>query len=199
MSSASVLGFKQLPIPVGVIIPFAGLVKPAGYLLCDGTSYLQSDYPELFRVLDGIGYGQTATNFSVPSLVGSFIQGTNVNSASAFPASGGGDTFSFQLAEANMPNFTPNAITNFTPTSFSTSIASGGLITNNSGLHGQSGGSPVETFLRENETNHPLGSVSVNITSPQASYVGTGLYQTVPITGVVPNSYTMGYYIKATY
>jgi hypothetical protein len=51
MASATVSGFKQYPIPVGVIIPFAGLVKPAGYLLCDGTAYLQSDYPELFRVL----------------------------------------------------------------------------------------------------------------------------------------------------
>ena len=199
MSSASLRGFKENPIPVGVIIPFAGLVKPAGYLLCDGTSYLQSDYPELFRVLDGVGYGQSATNFSVPSLVGSFIQGTNVNSASSFPASGGGDTFSIQLVEANMPDFTPNAITNFTPTSFSTSIPNGGLITNNSGLHGTSGGSPVQTFLRASESNHPLGTISINITSPQASYTGTGLYQSVPITGVVPSSYTMGYYIRATY
>jgi microcystin-dependent protein len=199
MASASVSGFKQYPLPVGVIIPFAGLVKPAGYLLCDGSAYLQSDYPELFRVLDGIGYGQNATQFNTPSLVGSFIQGTLVNSASAFPASGGGDTVTFQLVEDNMPDFVPNTLTNFTPTSFSTSIPSSGLITNNSGLYGQSGGSPTETFLQENQTNHPLGSISINITSPVASYTGTGLSQSVPLTAVVPSSYTLGYYIRATY
>lgn len=199
MASATVSGYKQYPLPVGVIIPFAGLVKPAGYLLCDGTAYLQSDYPELFRVLNGVGYGQNATQFNTPNLVGSFIQGTIANSASSFPASGGGDTVTFQLVEDNMPDFVPNTLTNFTPTSFSTSIGSGGLITNNSGLYGQSGGSPVETFLRENETNHNLGAISVNITSPVASYTGTGLYQSVPLTAVVPSNYTLGYYIRATY
>ena len=197
MASATVSGFKQqYPLPVGVIIPFAGLVKPAGYLLCDGTAYLQSDYPELFRVLSGVGYGQNATQFNTPNLVGSFIQGTIANSASSFPASGGGDTVTFQLAEDNMPDFTPNTGAGY---NFSTSIASGGLITNNDGLHGQSGGSPVETFLRRNETNHPAGSVSVNITSAVASYVGAGLFQSVPLTSVVPSNYTLGYYIRATY
>ena len=199
MASATVSGFKQYPLPVGVIIPFAGLVKPAGYLLCDGSAYLQSDYPELFRVLSGVGYGQNATQFNTPNLVGSFIQGTIANSASAFPASAGGDTVTFQLVEDNMPDFVPNTLTNFTPTSFSTSIGSGGLITNNSGLYGQSGGSPTETFLQENQTNHPLGSISINITSPVASYTGTGTAQTVPLTSVVPSNYTLGYYIRATY
>jgi microcystin-dependent protein len=196
MASATVSGFKQYPIPVGVIIPFAGLVKPAGYLLCDGTAYLQSDYPELFRVLSGVGYGQNATQFNVPNLVGSFIQGTNANTATSFPSQSGGDTITFSVAENQMPNFTPNTGAGY---NFSTSIASGGLITNNDGLHGQSGGSPTETFLRRNETNHPAGSVSVNVSNAVASYVGTGSPQTVPITGVVPNSYTMGYYIRATY
>ena len=196
MASASVLGFKQYPMPVGVILPFAGFVKPAGYLLCDGTSYLKSDYPELFRVLDGVGYGQSATNFSVPSLVGSFIQGTLVNSASAFPASAGGDSLAFQLVEDNMPDFTPNTGAGY---NFSTSISNGGLITNNDGLHGTSGGSPVQTFLARNETTHAPGTVTANVSNAVASYVGTGTYQVVPLTGVVPSNYTMGYYIKATY
>lgn len=40
-----------LPFPSGTIIAFAGLSIPSGWLLCDGTSYLQNDYSSLWAAL----------------------------------------------------------------------------------------------------------------------------------------------------
>jgi microcystin-dependent protein len=56
------------PFPIGLILPFSSDVVPAGYLLCDGTSYLGADYPELFGVI-GYAFGGSSGSFNVPNLV----------------------------------------------------------------------------------------------------------------------------------
>ncbi|QIG59353.1 hypothetical protein [Dishui Lake virophage 2] len=196
MSFKSAFGYNGYPIPVGVVIPFAGFIKPKGYLLCDGSPILQADYPELFRVLDGVGYGQNATHFNTPNLVDSFIRGTADNQAVVIPASAGGDAITFTVSEAQMPNFSTNSQNALT---FSSDMNSTGLITNNGGDHTQSGGSPTQTFLRRNETTHPAGSVTVNLSNVTASYAGTGATQSVGLTTVEPKHYTMAFYIKADY
>lgn len=56
------------PFPVGMITPFGGTVAPAGYLLCDGATYLVTDYPELFAQI-GYYFGGSADDFNVPDLV----------------------------------------------------------------------------------------------------------------------------------
>jgi len=38
--------------PIGTIIMWPGANLPAGYLFCDGTSFSQQDYPELFSILN---------------------------------------------------------------------------------------------------------------------------------------------------
>ena len=64
--------------PVGCIFPFAGINLPAGYLLCDGTSYKKTDYPDLYAVI-GNKYGGDTENFNVPNLIDKFIQGSTTS------------------------------------------------------------------------------------------------------------------------
>lgn len=56
---------------IGEIISYAGSTSPTGkWLVCDGTSYLRTDYPDLFAVI-GTSYGALdGTHFSVPDLRG---------------------------------------------------------------------------------------------------------------------------------
>lgn len=56
------------PFPEGMIFPFGGALAPDGYLLCDGSSYLTTDYPELFAQI-GYYFGGSGDNFSVPNLI----------------------------------------------------------------------------------------------------------------------------------
>lgn len=47
--------------PPGIIVPFGGILAPTGWLLCDGSEVLKTDYPLLWEV---IGY-----NFKDPALL----------------------------------------------------------------------------------------------------------------------------------
>ena len=62
------------PNPVGSLQAYAGASAPTGWLLCDGTSYSTSVYPELFSVL-GYTYGGSSGNFNVPDLRGRVVVG----------------------------------------------------------------------------------------------------------------------------
>ena len=56
------------PFPEGMIFPFGGSIAPSGYLLCDGSSYLAADYPELFAQI-GYYFGGSGESFNVPDLI----------------------------------------------------------------------------------------------------------------------------------
>lgn len=59
-------------LPAGAIMGFAGAV-PAGWLACDGASYLRASYNALFTALGGASspYGlPDGTHFNVPNLTG---------------------------------------------------------------------------------------------------------------------------------
>lgn len=61
---------------LGTILPFGGSTPPTGSLLCNGASYLRSDYPDLFGII-GTTYGSVdATHFNVPDLRGRTIVAT---------------------------------------------------------------------------------------------------------------------------
>ena len=51
-------------VPTGTILAYGGYSAPSGYLLCDGSPYLQSTYPALFSALS-------------LSITGTVINGTN--------------------------------------------------------------------------------------------------------------------------
>jgi microcystin-dependent protein len=54
---------------VGTVTDYAGSVAPSGWLLCDGASYVPSDYPELYAAI-GTSFGGDGSVFNVPDCRG---------------------------------------------------------------------------------------------------------------------------------
>jgi microcystin-dependent protein len=74
-NKAYVDGLVNTGTPPGSIMYWATATAPAGYLKCDGTSYLRADYPNLFSAI-GTTFGSVdGTHFNVPDLRGQFIRG----------------------------------------------------------------------------------------------------------------------------
>ena len=78
-------------MPVGSIFPYAGSTPPTGYLFCDGSEVLQSDYPVLYSI---IGYSYRSVlelqgfgTFALPDLRGRFALGRdNMNNGLYVPS-----------------------------------------------------------------------------------------------------------------
>lgn len=62
--------------PTGTIVAYAGSTAPAGWLMCDGTVYLNSQYQNLSNLI-GSRFGTTSAgqNFRVPDFRGRFLRG----------------------------------------------------------------------------------------------------------------------------
>ena len=68
-------------IPIGVVLQFSGkdTMIPDGFLICDGSSLLRTDYPDLFNVI-GTTYGSTDnTHFNLPNIKGKTIVSLDSN------------------------------------------------------------------------------------------------------------------------
>jgi len=78
---------------VGMIISSPSLLD--GFLLCDGSSYLESDYPILASML-----GATGGSFNVPDLRGLFVRGASVSN----PLYSTGGSSSLSIAIENLPS-----------------------------------------------------------------------------------------------
>jgi microcystin-dependent protein len=62
--------------PAGMIASYVVATPPAGWLVCDGTSYSISTYPNLYAVIGNTFGGTFATGvFSVPDFEGAFLRG----------------------------------------------------------------------------------------------------------------------------
>lgn len=72
-SNAVADGLNEV-MPAGTILPGMWQTVPKGFLLCDGSPYQTSQYPKLASVL-----GATGDTFTVPNLVGRFLEGANAN------------------------------------------------------------------------------------------------------------------------
>ena len=80
--SKTVMGYT----PIGTVISVMGNHAPLHYLICDGTTYNITDYPELadyfedeFGTKNHFG-GDGTTTFAVPDLQGEFLRGAGTNS-----------------------------------------------------------------------------------------------------------------------
>lgn len=76
---------NQFNIPVGVI-RFFPYVLPSRYdswLLCDGSSRIGQEYPELFRLMNNRDPLDSVEEFSTPNLVGRLIFGKRFNRANS--------------------------------------------------------------------------------------------------------------------
>lgn len=91
--------------PVGAIQLWAGASNmiPAGWLNCDGSSVLISDYPELHAVI-GTAFGSVdGTHFNLPNFEGKFALG--VSATNVIGSSGGSKTIGIDnLPSHNHPN-----------------------------------------------------------------------------------------------
>jgi microcystin-dependent protein len=95
----AMIGSGPGSVPVGTIVAFGGNADsvPSGWLLCDGTPYSGTDYPELYVAI-GKNYGSMGGNiFNVPDLRGMFLRGVdggagNDPDAAIRTANGNGET-----------------------------------------------------------------------------------------------------------
>ena len=78
-------------VPTGAILPFAGPLAPAGYLLCDGSEIRIAEFPALFSVI-GYNYRDItllngASTFALPDLRGRFPLGRdNMDNGRTIPS-----------------------------------------------------------------------------------------------------------------
>merc|ERR1712137_1456393 len=70
--NAEIISLKQqLTAPTGSIIMFSSATPPTGYLLCNGQSISEYDYPDLFAIIGG----------NVPDLTDRFVRAQNSNAS----------------------------------------------------------------------------------------------------------------------
>jgi microcystin-dependent protein len=80
-------------LPVGTVMPYMGLfenltgLRAQGWLPCDGTAYLHTDFPLLHKAISNSNGGDTS-KFNVPDLRGVFIRGVDRHDGPRDPDSG---------------------------------------------------------------------------------------------------------------
>lgn len=93
-SSATMANNINLP---GSIMAYGGTTPPAGWLLCDGTSYSVNQYPNLYAVI-GANFGGQSGIFNVPDFRGRFLRmvdgsaGNDPDKSSRTESNAGGNT-----------------------------------------------------------------------------------------------------------
>jgi hypothetical protein len=70
-------------VPVGMVAPFPTNTLPTGWLPCEGGSYVQATYSDLYDFLKDGGsaciYGEDSTNFTLPDYRGEFLRGRDAS------------------------------------------------------------------------------------------------------------------------
>ncbi|MES2367794.1 MAG: phage tail protein [Pseudomonadota bacterium] len=112
--------------PAGVVLPYAGATAPTGYLLCDGSSVLRADYPDLFTAISTTFGSADGTHFNVPDMRGRAAVGVGTNTWNFSFASTDVNTTTDQIAvTANLELITGRKIqlttTGTLPTGLATS------------------------------------------------------------------------------
>lgn len=80
LSVTNLLSYKSSFIAVGMILPYPSSNVPEGYLSCDGSELLISDFEDLYEVI-GKTFGSTdSTTFCLPDLRNKTLWGCGVNS-----------------------------------------------------------------------------------------------------------------------
>lgn len=85
---------------LGAILPMYTELVPTTMLLCDGSVYNKSDYPDLWALLPS--GGKSATTFTVPDLREKFLLGASED----YYVSQVGGSFEVTLTELEMPSHT---------------------------------------------------------------------------------------------
>lgn len=93
--------------PPGVIMQWATVTAPVGYLICDGSAVSRTGFAALFAIIGTThGAGNNSKTFNIPSIVGRAAVGRN-SGDSSFASLGyrGGSTLA-QLTANKLPSHT---------------------------------------------------------------------------------------------
>jgi microcystin-dependent protein len=103
-TKAETVGKGEMVFPAGFVFGYAGPSYPAGWLPCDGSSRLRSDYPTLFAAIGTLYGAADVDHFNLPDLRGRVLvgagtglgdggSGTGVITGTALTARARGDWF----------------------------------------------------------------------------------------------------------
>jgi microcystin-dependent protein len=92
--------------PVGTILMYVGTVAPPGYLLCDGTDYLNLSYSNLFAIIRYTYGGNGTTTFGTPDLRLRFPLGIGTPSLLTSTLGPGVTGGSFTILSTQIPDHT---------------------------------------------------------------------------------------------
>jgi microcystin-dependent protein len=96
-TDAATKGYVDAILPVGIMMPFGGIVAPAGsWALCNGATLTTGLYPKLFAVLQ-YRFGGSGANFNLPDLAGRVIVGYNPGKPAFDTVGKAGGTYAAQL------------------------------------------------------------------------------------------------------
>lgn len=199
MSVANADGYRGFPLPIGTLLPYAGVASSINndtFLFCDGGLHLKADYPELAEVLGTIyGVPLDADYFYVPDTIGNFVEGTLVNAGTIIPPTTGTTLTNVALTENEMPTL-PSG--DFVVNSF-TMNASGDYqyLKKQDRVHVANTFETSQTLLFD--SNNFMGSININLTSMTLSRPAGGANVPILLDTINGPSMALTYYIKAKY
>ena len=167
-------------VPSGAFMFFAMTSPPAGWLLCDGTLYSTTSYPNLFAAI-GYTWGGSGSLFAVPNATGAFVRGLGGNAA------GIGTLQAGQLGSHNHAISDPGHSHSISDPGHSHSVNDPGHnhnlpVTVTGGLY------PTGSYMLAGGTN-PYGPTTTST---------TGISINANTTGVTNNSNTTGVSVQST-
>lgn len=148
-------------VPSGTIFDYGGNTTPSGWLACDGSSVLRTDYPNLFTAIGTTWGSVDGTHFNVPDLRGRSAIGDGTGSgltARTVGQKGGEETHQLILAEIPSHAHTGGAHTH----------TSGTL-----GVQSVSGGAGSTTGLLQQASSQNAGVFSLSGSTASGGNVAT--------------------------
>jgi microcystin-dependent protein len=90
-------------VPIGSVLPFAGVSPPNGWFICDGSAVSRTTYASLFAQLGTYwGTGDNVSTFNIPNLINRVPVGYGAGAQFGFGTYGG--EVNHTLSGAEMPN-----------------------------------------------------------------------------------------------
>src|SRR6185503_13562537 len=163
-TDAFVQAVANLICPAGKVSPFAIAAAPAGWLNCDGASYLRTDYPTLFAAI-GTTFGSAdGTHFNVPDLRGRVVAAVDggANRLGSNPSTGGFSgsatlgTAAGEQAHTQIANEVPAH----------THALDGSVLAASGSAVGLQSGNTATIFTQANTGNNTTTGQALNVTQP---------------------------------
>lgn len=132
--------FVEMRRMLGVIFPIATSNPPSGCLMCDGTTYLRVDYPDLFAVLDS-AFIVDGDHFVVPDMTGKVPVGNGFYDGPTFTMNNPVGSSAHQLVEDEIPSHAHTVHQHFTVPFLTPGDVPGSIPHVLDGLTGFTGGS----------------------------------------------------------